>query len=348
MQSLDNTSILKPLLLIILSTLAVSYSAHNYAKEKKDVALKQKQRILILNSYSHGFRWSDNIVQAINDAFKNDPDIVINIEYMDTKMISTREHFELLKKIYNNKYQKYPIDVIISSDDNALKFLRKYRAELFPGVPVVFCGINNFTEKKVMGFDNYTGVNETSNFKGNFELILTLHPTIKRLYVINDNLTTSRSLQTEFFESLKEYEDKFDVEILSDFSLPGLVDKVSSLDENSVVFYLSFFRDNTGAYFSPREAISSVSEASAVPVYGLSDAMLGYGIVGGVLKSGYFQGKTAAHAAKKILQGTRAETIPVVLDHTSVYSFDYQQLQRFNIDPSSLPKGSTVINQPEY
>ena len=112
--------------------------------------------------------------------------------------------------------------------------------------------------------------------------------------------------------------------------------------------FLSFFKDNTGAYHSPKEVISSVSKASPVPVYGSGDAMLGYGIVGGMLKSGYFQGRTAAHAAKKILQGARAETIPVVLDNTSIYSFDYRQLQRFNIDPSSLPKGSTVINQPEY
>ena len=239
MQSLNHLSMLRQLLLIILSALAISYSTYNHAEEK-NLNPDQKQRILILNSYSHGFRWSDNIIRAVNDAFKNYPDIVINIEYMDTKMISTREHFELLKQIYHNKYQEYTIDVIISSDDNALKFLRQYREELFPGVPVVFCGVNNFTEKKVVGFNNYTGVNEVSDFMGNFELILRLHPTIKTLYVINDKLTTSRSLQTEFFESLKEYEDKFNVEILSDFSLDGLVDKVSSLDENSVIFYLSF------------------------------------------------------------------------------------------------------------
>ena len=75
--------------------------------------------------------------------------------------------------------------------------------------------------------------------------------------------------------------------------------------------------------------------------------MLGHGIVGGSLKSGYFQGKTAAGAARKILHGVRAEDIPIVMDNPSAYMFDYRQLQRFGIRISDLPKDSIIINQPE-
>ena len=325
---------------------AYSDSDHNTINHNT-IGHQHKKRILLLNSYSHGYTWSDNTVMGIRDTFKDDQNVVINIEYMDTKMIDTKEHFELLKQLYKNKYAQYTIDVIIASDHNALQFLRKYRDELFPDVPVVFCGINNFSQEKVEGFKNYTVINAKTDFIANFELILALHPDIKTLYVINDTVTTARSLQTEFFEALKEYEDKFTIKILADLSLQNLIDRVSSLEQDSVVYYLSFFKDSTGRSLAPAEVIPYISKASPVPVYGSTDYMLGHGIVGGSLKSGYFQGKTAAEAARKILQGVRAGDIPVVMDNPSVYMFDYLQLQRFDIHISDLPKDSIVINQPK-
>jgi len=63
--------------------------------------------------------------------------------------------------------------------------------------------------------------------------------------------------------------------------------EVSILSRDSLVFYLSFFKDNTGKSFTPGEAIPLISDASFVPVYGSVDYMLGQGIVGGMLKSSY-------------------------------------------------------------
>lgn len=334
------------LVLFIVSILTNGCAAHSKS-DHDTVSHQHKKRILLLNSYNHGYTWSDNAVLGVRDTFKNDQSVVINIEYMDTKMIDTEEHFELLKQLYENKYARYTIDAIIASDQNALKFLRKYRDELFPDVPLVLCGINNFSQEKVTGFRNYTVVNAKSDFVANFELILALHPNIKTLYVINDTVTTARSLQTEFFEALKEYEDKFTLKILADLSLQHLIKEVSSLEQDSVIYYLSFFKDGTGRSLAPAEVIPYVSQASPVPIYGSTDYMLGHGIVGGSLKSGYFQGKTAADAARKILHGVRAEDIPIVMDNPSVYMFDYLQLRRFDIRTSELPKGSIIINQPE-
>jgi ABC-type uncharacterized transport system substrate-binding protein len=328
---------LKCLTLFILNMLSYDCFAYN----------QDQRRVLVLNSYHHGYTWTDNILHAIEKKFKDNPNVILNIEYMDTKMINNPDHFEQLRQLYKNKYAQYKIDVIISTDDDALKFLRKYRDELFPGVPVVFCGVNNFTETKVADFNNYTGVSEESDFTSNFELILKLHPDVKRLYVINDGLTTARSLQTEFFEALKEYEDKFDFELLSDYTLQDLINKISSVEADSIVIYLSFFSDSTGRAYAPVEVIPYISKASPVPVYGSVDYMMGYGIVGGALGSSSFQGGTAADQAQKILEGYSVEKIPVVLDNPSIYMFDYNILQRFGIKLSSLPKDSTIINEPE-
>ena len=102
MQSLRRILTVNSLLLPIITILIISCSTYNQPKKDNNAQLP-KQRILLLNSYNHGYRWSDHIVRAIRDKFKDNPDIVIHIEYMDTKMVSNRTHFELLKQLEHTR-----------------------------------------------------------------------------------------------------------------------------------------------------------------------------------------------------------------------------------------------------
>jgi len=328
-------------------SVSVSVSVAMAYSTKEFVQKVDKKHVLVLNAYNKGYKWTDNEVQGIEDAFANDSNIILHIEYMDTKVINNEQHFLLLKNLYQNKYKSFKFDVIISTDDDALKFLRKYRTELFGNVPVVFCGVNNFNESKVAGFDNFTGVNEQADFVANMELILKLHPEVKKLYVINDRLTTGKSLQKAFEKTIEKYQDKFHEVYLGNLSMAQIKQKVATLGKESVVFYLSFFKDKSGITYTPIEAIPQISEAASVPVYGSVDYMLGYGIVGGMLKNSYYQGETGARLAKKILNGKNVNDIPVVIDSPNQYMFDYREMKRFGISPSQLSKESIIINEPE-
>jgi len=75
--------------------------------------------------------------------------------------------------------------------------------------------------------------------------------------------------------------------------------------------------------------------------------MLGEGIVGGMLKSSYFQGETAATLSLKILGGQDITSLPVILKSPNQYMFDYNQLNRWGITKKKLPGESLIINQPE-
>jgi len=314
---------------------------------KDSIQKPEKRHVLVLNAYNKGYKWTDNEVQGIEDSFANDSNVILHIEYMDTKVINDETHFSLLRDLYKNKYSRFKFDAIISTDDDALKFLRKYRDELFGSVPVVFCGVNNFSEKKVADFNNFTGVNEEADFVANMELILKLHPEVKKLYVINDRLTTGKSLQQAFETTLEQYEDKLHEVYLGNLSMAQIKQKLATLGNDSVVFYLSFFRDKNGLTYTPIEAIPQISAASSVPVYGSVDYMLGYGIVGGMLKNSYFQGETAARLTKRVLNGEDVKDIPVVIDSPNQYMFDYKEIKRYGLSPSNLPEGSIIINEPE-
>ena len=71
-----------------------------------------------------------------------------------------------------DKYRGKKFDAIISSDDDAFQFLRKTRDELFPGVPVIFSGVNNFEDQMISGKSGFTGISEKASLEDNINLIL--------------------------------------------------------------------------------------------------------------------------------------------------------------------------------
>ncbi|GAB6041637.1 SpoIIE family protein phosphatase [Endothiovibrio diazotrophicus] len=328
-------------------TEATDYDEIHAGAMRAEEAKPGKKHVLVINSYSQGYAWTDEEVRGIEERLAGDRNLVLHIEYMDTKMINDARYFDLLAEVFEHKYQQLRFDVLLTTDDDALRFVHRYRDRLFPGVPLVFAGVNNFDDAKAAGLANYTGVNEAADFPSNLALIVRLYPHTRNVYVINDTLTSGLSLRDELDRAAAGYRDRLRFHYLVDLSMAELKERLARLPENSVVFYLSFFRDATGATFTPWEAIPPISAAAKAPLFGAVDYMLGKGIVGGMLKSSYFQGETAARLARRVLDGTPAEAIPVVMESPNRFMFDYRQLTRFGIDPGSLPEGSQLINEPQ-
>ena len=114
------------------------------------VQIAVKKNVLILNSYHQGYKWTDDETQgaiAGLDPVRNDFKVVI--EYMATKWAYDEPYFEQLRRTYKYKFQNIRFDLIIATDDDAFNFLKHNRDELFPNMPVVFCGINWFKPESV-------------------------------------------------------------------------------------------------------------------------------------------------------------------------------------------------------
>jgi PAS domain S-box-containing protein len=109
---------------------------------------------------------------------------------------------------------------------------------------------------------------------------------------------------------------------------------------------MGFAADVTGKNFTTREVGKRLGEVSGVPVFGLHDVALGYGIAGGSLISFEHIGARAGDLAVDILKGAkRPEGVPSVLEVPHVAMFDWRQLRRWNLRESALPKRSIVINK---
>jgi len=307
-----------------------------------------KPKVLVLHAYHPSYKWTKDINIGINAVFDDITKVDLFIEYMDTKRHVNDNYIKNLTETYKHKYHDIKFDVIISSDDNAFNFLKKHSAEIFPNTPIVFCGVNNLSEDATKGFPNFTGVNESADFEENLALIFKLHPDVKNIYTVTDSTTTGKIIQKEISKLVEQFQNKnVKFKFLNDLTLNNLTKKIKNLPENSVVLFTFFVRTKDNKFLRYYEAIKIIEKNSKTPIYGLWDSALNYGIVGGYLISGYFQGETAAKMAEEILNGKTVKDIPIVLKSPNRYMFDYKQIKKFNIDVSKIPENAVFINKPD-
>ncbi|HEY1338256.1 MAG TPA: ATP-binding protein, partial [Bryobacteraceae bacterium] len=88
------------------------------------------------------------------------------------------------------------------------------------------------------------------------------------------------------------------------------------------------------------EVLSRIADANA-PIYGLSEANLGIGIVGGYLWTIDGNASKLAELALRVANGQHPRDIPVV-NAPDIPIFDWRQLRRWGIEEDRLPPGSIV------
>jgi PAS domain S-box-containing protein len=310
-------------------------------------AARAKKRILVLHSYNKGLTWTDSEDQGITSVLKTASNLDVFTEYMDAKRIYERDKDDTWSAYLKGKYSGIAIDLVIVTDDDAFQFMLARRADLFPGAPMVFCGVNFYEDSMLTGVrGSVTGVVEAYDVRNTLRTALALHPGTSRIVVINDRSATGLANRKVLEEVMPEFEKKVAVTYFDDLDMAQLLARVRALAPGDVILLLTFNRDRSGKPFDYDESIDLVAGESRVPIYGVWDFYLGKGIVGGRLTSGIDQGRLAASMALRILGGEKAGDIPVVSESTNLYMFDFVQLHRFGVSVDDLPEGSQVINRP--
>lgn len=299
-------------------------------------------RILLLHSYHQGFSWTDNITRGVRDALMGHP-YDLTIEYMETKRHFGDEYFSALDRMLRVKHDQSKYQLIISTDDDAYRYVQSNRNSLFAGIPWVYAGVNYLSPDESANNANATGISEVADLAGNVELILQVLPATRKIVVIADDTITGRKIQEKAgrlrFPALE-------LLVPPGLDFDGLGTMLEQLEAGTVVLNTIFFRDSMGTFKDFDESARFMDEHSRVPVFSTWDFSLGFGSVGGKLVSGFQQGLAAGNYALRILNGEDAKNLPLVLDNNVETVFDFRAMERFGIPGSVLPPGSRLVNHP--
>ncbi len=123
--------------------------------------------------------------------------------------------------------------------------------------------------------------------------------------------------------------------------------KITNLNVNdTAILLVLLFKDSTGKFFTYKQSVMQIRKASKVPIYGLWDFYLDYGVVGGLMTSAVAQGEAVSNMALRILNGTKIKNIPILEKSPNRYLFDYDETNRFDLDIKGVVKNYEIINEP--
>lgn len=311
-------------------------------------AAKETRRVLVLFTQEKGHPAHDMTEQGILEVFRADPtfDETLYIEYLDLGRFSDPSQAAELAGFLRKKYQGTRIDVIIAVYPSAVDFVLGDGDNVFPGVPIVACEVTGaYVEKLERSASRryVTGISVGENAGDVLETALRMRPGTIRVALVGGVAPTDRYAEQVARKGLEPYAGRLETIDLTKLPMGETLARLASLPSDAVVFYASIFRDGAGRSFVPREALKLVSRAASVPVFGLYDTYMGYGIVGGRLASFAALGRAGAALALRILSGESPGAIPFVAEGAYVELFDWRELVRWKIPETLLPSGSSVL-----
>lgn len=316
------------------------------APEIGSVVPDQAPDVLVLNSYHVGYTWSDNEVAGILAKLsEGSRPANVAVEYLDCKRFPAMDHFDRVRDLLAAKYASHPPSVVLVADNPALLFALLYRHEPFLRAPIVFCGINGFNAAMLGDATDMTGVAEVLDGATTIRTALLLQPGVREVFVAHDDTVTGKASRREVEAELRALQG-VEVHYLEKMPLAELLARVEKLPPDSVLLALSYSIDAEGRVVNHEQIAHLLSQHSSVPVYGVHQERLGYGILGGSLTGGRLQGERAAEMVQRILAGEKVSSIPVDLKSPTRLMFDYPQLERFGIPQSALPPNAIVVNRP--
>ena len=328
---------MKKVLLILL------FFIHLYSKD-----------ILVLNSYRESFEWTkiqnDTIVKNLQQA--NIPNLKIYTEFLDTKIFKpTPQREKDTMEFFSKKYNGIEFDIVCTTDDNALNFIRKYKDQkLFKKAKVFFSGVNNLSLSNELDKETYAGIFEKKNPKGNLYLAKKAVKNLKTVYLIADDSLTARKEVKFYKKELSEFKDiKF--VYLNDMDFYHILNSLVNYDKNSVMMLLVFFGfEEDGRHITYKKVLKLLSNVYKNPmlthtsIYAKSKDS---NIIGGECSDAITHGNVSSKKALEYLNGKKMSELGFDMENGNRVYLNVINLHKFGLKVEDFDvKNPVLLNQP--
>lgn len=327
---------LRTVLLLICTSLVISMAGcQPLAAATRHVVLLYDERVELPGLS----RLDEEIIQTLRSQL-TEP-IEIYREVMDLSRFESESYKTLLRDFLQAKYATKKIDVAVAVLPTAFDFLSAYGDVIFPGTPIVFCGLDRAQLSTRRLLPNMAGVLIKREFAPTLDLAFRLHPGTNRVVVVSGTSEFDAKLQAQAQSEFRLYEDRVQFTYLSDLPLDQLLKRLSQLPDGNVALFTTLFQDGVGQPFVTHDVVEQVSKASRVPVYGFLDQYLGRGIVGGSLYSTTALGIETGKIVSRVLTGTlRSQEISEPANNKVI--FDWRQILRWGLNEQDLPHDAEI------
>jgi signal transduction histidine kinase len=260
-------------------------------------------------------------------------------EYIESPMFSRPEYPNAYLDSLSLKYQGHAFDLVVAVGGLACEFLASNRAVLFPDTPVVFYDI----EPPRNRMPNSTGLVNELHFDRSLDLAVALQPDLKHVYVVSGASASDGENEQRARRQFLPLAARLDFTYFSGLVTRDLEARLRTLPPHSAVFVVLVTVDGAGQNVQQMDYLSRIASVANAPAYSWVDAAVDAGIVGGSRRDQLAETRAIATLAIRVLQGTRADDIPVSSPDLDVKQVDWRQLRRWGISEARVPAGTRVL-----
>lgn len=339
---------------ILCLIVAVALIFNQYAnREKIDVndyshPAEVSHRVLFISSYNPLYYTYDK--QAEGLALGLYPHgIEYDVVYMDSKRYSMRIDTVNFYRFLSSRLDEHDYEAVLIGDDAALSFALEYRDSLFPDLPVVFFGINEYgLAEKAASTPGFTGFYENNYMMDTLEIVDRLYPDDVTYVLLRDDSAAGLS-DKEIFDEFKEANPGYEYMEINTMAMPQkrFLKYLETLPENAVVIYGTCYTDVEENTYSLLNRTNTILNHTDAPLFRNYNGGEGTGIVGGISMDVSVQCREAGETVNRILMGEDVDSIPLDVDTPSVSAFDYSVMKDRGLDMSILPADTVFYNEPE-
>jgi two-component system sensor kinase FixL len=265
------------------------------------------------------------------------------LDYARFPAASQREEMaEHIKARYGGKR----FDLVVAVLGSGLNFALDYREKLFPGVPIVFCGVDRREIEGRALPPDVTGLPINFDFRGTLELILQLQPDTKEVVCVAGTASFDRFWAEQCRLVLEGYRARIHYRFIGEGPLTETLSLIHGLSADSAVLYIDLLKDGRGESLVPFEVLAQVVHQSGVAVYSLAAHHLAQGIVGGSLFDFGRHGRQTGQLCQKILAGERVNPGSLQLAAPDALMVNWRALKKWRISRSRIPPDAVVFFRP--
>lgn len=316
-------------------------------------------KILIIHSYTEKLASYAQFGTLVKENLK-EKNIHTSIRtfYLDCERYNLHDEEERMYK-YIESIQNWKPDLILVNDDQATYSLLACHHPFLKTIPVIFSAVNFPNWELLKTYPNVKGLWDKPDYITNIRLIEQLYGKSRILF-----FKDTRYIGKQAFNAIQNQMREYDIPIIEGPYNSRSLYTNESYTQNikkselyaaetsnlSARQLLWIFEDKP--YTACLQIILDFNTLTIGRLANVPNTTVinnafnnNKGVTGGYFTTLDIQAEEVSEMALHILQGKKISEIPIT-ESKKAYAFDWKELQRFNIETSTLPVGSIIYNMP--
>jgi C4-dicarboxylate-specific signal transduction histidine kinase len=259
-------------------------------------------------------------------------------EFLDIPRFEGVEYERAFAAYLHDKYAARQPDIIIAAGEQALRFLLRDRARLFPLASLIHMGVNRSALQALPELPaDAIGAPIDFDFAATVDQALRWHPAARKLVLVTGTSERDRNWEARMRAEAIRFANRVEIEYLIGLPTATLLKRLAQLPRDAIVFTPGYFQDRDGRNTMPQASVAAMAAVASAPIYGPFNTFIGTGAVGGRMPNFTEMGRQAGTLANALLSGASPASLAPVTPTPAQMQVDWRQVVRWGIAPSAIP-----------